>query len=57
MTPLRPVLPLHDMARIRLDGPFEFRLPAHVVRRLEMELILRVLAGWDLLLLLATLFR
>ncbi len=45
------------MARIRLDGPFEFRLPAHVVRRLEMELILRVFAGWALLLLLATLFR
>ncbi len=45
------------MARIRLDGPFEFRLPADAVRRLEKDLILRVLAGWALLLLLAILFR
>ncbi len=45
------------MARIRLDGPFEFRLPAEAVRRLEKELILRVLAGWALLLLLVIVFR
>ena len=57
MTPFWPLLPLHDMARIRLDGPCEFRLPADAVRRLEKDLILRVLAGWALLLLLATLFR
>ena len=45
------------MARIRLDGPFEFRLPAEAVRRLEKELILRVLAGWAVLLLLVIVFR
>ncbi len=45
------------MARIPLDGPFEFRLPLEAVRRLERELVLRVLVGWALLILLATLYR
>ena len=44
------------MARIPVDGPFELRLPAEAVRRMERELVLRVLAGWGLLVVLTILF-
>ena len=44
------------MSRIPVDGPLELRLPAEVVRRLERELVLRVLAGWGLLAILAILY-
>jgi hypothetical protein len=44
------------MPRIPVDGPFELRLPVEAVRRLERELVLRVLAGWGLLAILAILY-
>jgi hypothetical protein len=44
------------MSRIPVDGPLQFRLPAEAVRRLERELVLRVLAGWGLLAILVILY-
>jgi hypothetical protein len=35
--------------RVRIDGPFAFRLPAAAIRRQERLLLLRILAGWALL--------
>ncbi len=41
------------MAVIRIDSLWELRLPPEAVARIERTLVLRVLAGWAGLLLLA----
>ena len=35
--------------RVRIEGPFEFRLPPAVLRRQTRALLLRMLGGWVLL--------
>ena len=41
------------MPLIRIDSVFELRLPPEAVRRMEAAIVLRILAGWALLALLA----
>jgi hypothetical protein len=43
------------MPRIPIDSRWELRLPPEVRQRLDRELVLRVLAGWASLALLALL--
>ncbi len=45
------------MPLIRIDAPFELRLPPEAVRRMEAAIVLRILAGWPLLGLLALLVK
>ena len=44
------------MPMIRIDSPWQLRLPPEVQQRLDRELVLRVLAGWASLVLLALLY-